>query len=50
MNRSLKRKLFSNHYINAGLVIEVVILLALMYIPFLSEFSIRADFLDYGFT
>lgn len=31
-----KRKLFSNHYINAGLVIEVVILLALMYIPFLS--------------
>ena len=31
-----KRKLFSNHYINAGLVIEVLILLALMYVPFLN--------------
>ena len=31
-----KRKLFSNRYINAGLVIEVLVLLALMYIPFLN--------------
>ena len=31
-----KRKIFSNRYINAGLVIEVLVLLALMYIPFLN--------------
>ena len=33
----LRRGLFTNHYINLGLVIEVLILLALMYIPFLNE-------------
>lgn len=32
----LKRGLFSNHYINAGLVIELVILAAVSYIPFLN--------------
>lgn len=31
-----KRGLFTNRYINAGLVIEVVILLAIIYIPFLN--------------
>ena len=31
-----KRGLFSNPYINAGLVIEILILLAIMYIPFLN--------------
>ncbi len=32
-----KRGLFSNRYINAGLVIEVLILAALMYVPFLNR-------------
>ncbi len=32
-----KRGLFSNRYINAGFVIEILILLAVMYIPFLNE-------------
>ena len=31
-----KRGLFTNRYINAGLVIEVLILLAIIYIPFLN--------------
>ena len=31
----LRRGLFTNKYINAGLVIEVLILIALMYVPFL---------------
>lgn len=31
-----KRGLFSNRYINAGLIIEVVILLAIIYVPFLN--------------
>ena len=30
-----RRGLFTNKYINAGLVIEVLILIALMYVPFL---------------
>lgn len=29
-----KRGIFSNHYINLGLVVEFVILLAVVYIPF----------------
>ena len=31
-----KRGMFSNRYINAGFVIEILILLAVMYIPFLN--------------
>ena len=31
-----KRGLFTNRYINAGLVVEVLILLAIIYIPFLN--------------
>ena len=31
-----KRGIFSNHYINLGLVVEFVILLAVVYIPFLN--------------
>lgn len=33
----LKRGLFTNHYINAGLIIELIILTAVSYIPFLNE-------------
>ena len=32
-----KRGLFTNKYINAGIVIEILILIAIMYIPFLNE-------------
>lgn len=32
-----KRGIFSNHYINIGIIIEIVILLALMYVPFLNR-------------
>lgn len=30
----LKRGLFTNRYINAGIVIEILILLVIMYVPF----------------
>ena len=32
----LKRGIFSNHYINLGFVVEIVILLLIVYVPFLN--------------
>ena len=33
----LKRGLFSNRYINAGIIIELILIVAIIYIPFLND-------------